>query len=66
LLDGNVADVFHLVAELFEAGLQAGDAQSGGAHVYAAAALAQVHGHTDNSDFLRHIVVLSAADTTDI
>ena len=54
LLDGEIADVFDLQSELLDTGLQARAAHSGGAHVHAAAALSQVHGHTDNSNFLRH------------
>ena len=59
----DVADVFHLPAELLQARLQAGDAQRGRAHVHAAAAGAQVHRHTDDADFFRHADVLSAART---
>jgi hypothetical protein len=54
LLDGEITDVFDLKAELLDAGLKARAAQRGGAHVYATAALAEVHGDADNPNFLRH------------
>ena len=54
LLHGHVADVFHRVPQLFEPRLQPGHAQRRGAHVHAAAALAQVHRHADDANFLRH------------
>src|SRR5712692_36598 len=54
LLDGEIADVFDLKAELFDAGLEARAAKGRGAHVHAAAALAEVHGHADDADFLCH------------
>ena len=38
--------------------LQAGAAQRRRAHVHAAAALAQVHGHADDANFLRHAKIL--------
>ena len=54
LLHGDVADVLDLVAELLQSRLQAGDAQRRRAHVHAAAALAEVHRHSDDANFLRH------------
>ena len=54
LLHFHVADVFDGEAEFFDGGLEAGAAESGGAHVDAAAALAEVHGNADDSYFLRH------------
>jgi hypothetical protein len=54
LLDLEVADVFDGKAELLDARLEAGAAKGGGAHVHAAAALAEVQGYADDSDFLRH------------
>ena len=56
LADLNVADIFHLTAELLQARLQPGDAQRGRAHIHAAAAGAQVHRHPDNSNFFWHLV----------
>ena len=40
-----------VMAEFLDGGLQAGAAESGGAHVDAAAALAEVHGNADDSTF---------------
>ena len=54
LLDFEVADVFDGEAEFLDRGLEAGAAEGGRAHVDAAAALAEVHGDADDSDFLRH------------
>jgi hypothetical protein len=42
-------------AKLLDAGLQAGDTQGGRAHVDAAAALAKIHGHADDANFLSHL-----------
>ena len=54
-----IADVFDGVAQLLNCGLQAGASKRGGAHVDAAAALAEVHGNADDSHFLRHSSILS-------
>ena len=54
LLHFEVADVFDVEAELLDARLKAGASKGRRAHVHAAAALAQVHGYADDSDFLRH------------
>jgi hypothetical protein len=37
---------------------QSSDAQGGRAHIHAAAALAEVHGHADDANFLRHSKIL--------
>jgi hypothetical protein len=42
------------MAELLDARLKACDAKGGGAHVDTAAALAEVHGHTNDANFLWH------------
>jgi hypothetical protein len=55
LLDFEVANVFNRVAKLLDARLQARAAKGRGAHVDAAATLAEVHGYADDSDFLRHV-----------
>jgi hypothetical protein len=52
LLNGNVADVLDVMAELLDASLQAGNAESRRAHVNAAAAGAEVHGNADDADLL--------------
>src|SRR6266852_5636955 len=60
LLDGEIADVFDLDAELLDAGLETSAAKSRRAHVHAATALAEVHGHADDANFLGHLsLVLS-------
>ena len=50
----NVADVFHLAAELLQPRLQAGHAQGRRPHIHAAAAGAEVHWHTDDANFFSH------------
>src|SRR6266702_238176 len=52
----HVANVFDRGAELLDGTLQPRTAQSRRAHVYAATALAEVHGDADNSNFLSHFV----------
>jgi len=54
LLHFEVADIFHVRAKLLDPRLQSSAAQGGRAHVHAAAALAQVHRHTNDANFLRH------------
>ena len=49
--DGDVAAVFHFVAERFEPGFQSGHADGGRAHVDAAAGLAEVKGNADDANF---------------
>src|SRR5215475_14768334 len=56
LFDFEVADVLDRVPEFLDCGLQARSAQRRGPHIHATAALAQVHGHTNDSYFLRHFV----------
>ena len=51
LLHGNVADVFHRMAERLQALLESRDAQCGRAHVHTAAALAEVHRYSDDANF---------------
>jgi hypothetical protein len=53
--DRDIAAVDDAVAEGFELGLEAGYAESGGAHVDSAAALAEVERDTDNFDFFCEI-----------
>src|SRR5215471_13567419 len=57
LLHFKVADVFYRVAKLFDGRLQTGAPQSGGPHVHAAAGLAEVHGHTNDANFLWHCAI---------
>src|SRR5277367_1704062 len=54
LWHGNVANIFHVAAELPQASLQTGHAQRRGAHVDAPAARAQVHRYADDAYFIRH------------
>ena len=54
LLDFEVADVFHGVAELLNARLESRAAKGGRAHVNAAATLSEVHGNADDANFLGH------------
>src|SRR5258706_1732845 len=42
------------ISQLLDARLQSGDAQRRRSHVHAATARPQVHGHTNDSNFLRH------------
>src|SRR5215469_6146113 len=49
-----IAYIFHLTAKLLESRLKTGHSQSRRTHVNAAAAGAQVHRHTDDSDFFGH------------
>ena len=55
LFDFEVANVFDSIAELFDARLKSRAAQSGGAHIHAAAALAEVHRHADDANLLGHV-----------
>src|SRR5271156_290425 len=55
----HVADILHLPPQLFQARLQSRYAQSRRTHIHAAAARAQVHRHTDNANFVRHIFVFA-------
>src|SRR5262245_52610204 len=55
LLHFQVADVLDGVPKLPDRRLQSRTAQRRGTHVDTAAALAQVHGHTNDSHFLRHV-----------
>ena len=50
--DGNIAAVFHHVAQGFETRLQPSNANSRRTHVYASAGLAQVKRNADNTNFL--------------
>ena len=50
LFDGDVAQVFDLVAERGHARIQVGDAYGGGAHIDAAAALAEIERRADDGD----------------
>ncbi len=52
--DGDVAAVLDVVAEGFEAGFESGDAHGRGAHVDAAAGLAQVERHADHANVARY------------
>ena len=54
LPDGDIANVFDVPAQLLEARLKSGDAQSGRAHIDAAAAGAEIHGHSDNTNLFSH------------
>src|SRR5438045_9723386 len=50
--DGDIAAVFHHVAQGFEPRLQPSNANSRRTHVYASAGLAQVKRNADNTNFL--------------
>ena len=50
LLHGNVADIFHRVAQCLQALLQPRDAQRGRTHIHSAAALAEVHWYSDDAN----------------
>jgi hypothetical protein len=56
LLHGDVADVVDLMAELLQARQEAGYAERGRTHVNAATALAEIHRHADDANFLWHDV----------
>ncbi len=51
--DGDVAGIFHVVANGFEPRLQPGDAYGGWTHVHAAARLAKVEGNADDTNLPR-------------
>src|SRR5579863_10746840 len=51
------------MSELLQTRLESGDPQSGRAHVDAATAGAEVHRHSNDSDFLRHLFCFSRPGT---
>jgi hypothetical protein len=51
--DGDVARVFHYVANGFEARFETGNADSGGTHIHAAAGLAKIERNADHADLAR-------------
>ena len=50
LVDQNVAEILHLVAQRGDFFVQAGQAHGGGSHIHAAASRTQVHGRADDGD----------------
>ena len=60
-LDADVAAVGDLVAKRLKTRLKAGDAHCRGAHVYAAAAGAQVERNADDADAARGLALRAAA-----
>ena len=52
--NGNVAAVFDVMADGFEAGLESGDADGGRAHVDAAAGLSEIERHSDDANLARN------------
>src|SRR5258708_18726487 len=61
LLHFEVADILDGVAQLLDRGLQSCAANRRRPHIHAAAAFAQVHGHTNDANFLWHMRKLRLA-----